>query len=581
MRNISLKWLIFSFYLVFGYIPAIGVSYFSIDAFSRSVASSTESRYSDTVRRIAESIGTSCLLARKDLEILAVRLAATGAASGPSEGEIRGLVSNFSRNKGFFQGIGVFSREGALLAECNGMRRESAAALLTRDGPVDRLHFEAASGDAVPGYVRFVRRVDDARKGEAVPGFIVADVPLDRLTVPLLQTHVEDGVGRGIVTREGASVFAESVPQPTRSTILQKTRLYTAEVPGLDWLVAFQVPESVLFRDVNRVVYQNLASIGLVALLAVVFAFEFSRRATKPLNRIIDGTREFASGNLDHRIQVLYGRETRELAHAFNAMARHLSENHEQLVQANKLSSLGLLAAGIAHEIKNPLAGIKTSAQVLVRLLEPDGAGGGPGKAANAGEAGDFAAIRKLGLGVVKEVDRLHRIVDEMLNLSRPRPSEIVRVDVAEIVAHSLDVLQNEFKRKGVVAESEVAHETVEVDPDQMIQVFINLLLNAIAAVDAETGRIRLSSEISPDGDFLLRLTDNGRGIPNDKVGQIFDPFFSLTREGTGLGLSVAHALLRQNRVRVGVSSREGQGTLITLTFRRLPDEQVEEPIRG
>ena len=588
MRNVSLKWLIFSFYVAFGYLPAILLSYFSIDAFSRTVSSATEEHMTDVVRQAAAGIETFCSMAGKDLASLSFELAYPLSFPETEEKAVREKLDGFVGEGGrfdriFLQGKDCFFQAGkpVFQPDTDFFNRDRP------DGP-ERVRFIADREGVPGGTIQFLRKVRDVRDGVTVVGTIVAEVALETVLDLLRDARTEEGIEKSIVTSLGEPIcLIEATNKPTQG-ILQKTRVYSAGVPRLQWQIVFRVPEELLFRDVNRIVFNNLTSIALVALLAVGVAFEFSRRATKPLTEIIAGTREFASGRLHHRIDVRYGKETRQLADAFNAMAAHLSENHEKLVQANKLSSLGLLAAGIAHEIKNPLAGIKTSAQVLDRLVDDGNAklrestleeGSFP-KSEGVG-AGDPMRVRKLSLGIVKEADRLNRIVEDMLTLARPRSAESVPTDISEIVHRALEILQNELKKKGVSVTNKVETRIVYVDPDQMLQVFVNLVLNAIAAVDHDRGHIRLTSESTGTGEPVVLVKDNGRGIPEAKLEQVFDPFFSLTKGGTGLGLSVAHSLLRQNDVQVGISSREGDGTLISLTFGRSGGEGPEERIRG
>jgi signal transduction histidine kinase len=181
----------------------------------------------------------------------------------------------------------------------------------------------------------------------------------------------------------------------------------------------------------------------------------------------------------------------------------------------------------------------------------------------------DYSDIKDMAHGVAAEVDRLNEIVMEMLDFGRPRPSKRVACDMREVIDHSLNLLQKETKRKRITMRNEVKTCTVKVDPDQMMQVFVNLTLNAISAVEPEKGVISFTSMNNEAGESMIAVTDNGHGIPEEKIDQVFDPFFSLSKEGTGLGLSVVYTLLSQNNVRVDVSSRLGEGTVFMLTFEK------------
>ena len=264
----------------------------------------------------------------------------------------------------------------------------------------------------------------------------------------------------------------------------------------------------------------------------------------------IDGIKEFASGNLSYRISSITGVETRRVAVAFNTMAEELQKRQGELIQADKLASLGLLSAGFAHEVRNPLAGIKTSAQVLAKRSSS-------------------AETKELAIGISKEVDRLNKLVGDLLHFSRPKPSHKKPCDLVDIINRALTILDSEIRKKNVRIINKVARHCVIVAPEQLVQVLINLVLNALAAVEPDKGIIRMDSRVSPDNKLTVTLSDNGHGIPEEKISHLFDPFFSLSKEGTGLGLSIVKLLLGNNGVRIDAESVEGEGTTFRMVFKK------------
>lgn len=578
MRDISLKWLIFGFYLVFGYLPVLVISYYSASDYSRSVETITEDQLSQLVNQIADQTQMFCYLTRKDLDLLSdfpyVQMSFWPSPYGRNVPNIVERLETFRKNTTALDKIILYTNQGRplLSTPSDGLPLEIPPdrwAELTRPGQSDYFTVEHLEGPFKR--ITIFRPVNDFNDPSQRVGFVAGEVALDRVVSFLSRVNIGDGIEKSILNVNGEPLFIQKALNPPNQTLLERIREYGAPVPLLRWKIVVRVPESVLFRDVNRLVFRTLIFTALVALIAAGAAFEFSRRATKPLRTIIDGAAQFAAGNLDYRIDVRVGSETKRLAKAFNTMAARLSERQAELVQANKLASLGLLSAGVAHEIKNPLAGIKTSAQVLNRLA----AAGGSPTIVSEGEdgvvwmkRGDVENIQYLARGIVQEVDRLNNIVGDMLNLAKPKSSRIEAVNIAEVTERSIQLVQNQLRRKNVSIDHRVASTTVHVDPNQLLQVFINLILNSLAAVEADRGLITLTSSVNESEELTVSLTDNGCGIPEEKLDQIFDPFFSLSKKGTGLGLSVAYTLLTQNHIHVQVRSREGEGTTFVLTFK-------------
>ena len=426
-----------------------------------------------------------------------------------------------------------------------------------------------------PRQILIVRRVFGFRDETHQVGYLLGHVALRYFVTYLDQLDIGDEIEKIITTADKNQIVIQKAGAQAAAGGNPKSREFAAAVPSMNWHIVLRIPERVLFEGVYRLTAKSVSFILLVALFAIAASLLFSRRITRPLTKVIEGTREFAVGNLDYRIHVQYGYEGKRLAQAFNTMAEQLHKRQQELIQYNKLAALGLLSAGIAHEVKNPLAGIKTSAQVVSELL--DGATHVPPTvpceapaidASTLIPTADFKNIAGILQDIVAEVDRLNKIVADLLEFGRPIPSNRVDSDLSEIIARALRLLQEQLSKKRVTVVNEVNNGKAIIDQDQMMQVFVNLTLNAIAAVKPDTGMIRISSSIRTNGEICIQIADNGHGIPEAKINQIFDPFFSLSREGTGLGLAVVYALLKENDVSVEVRSRLRQGTVVTLTFQ-------------
>jgi len=217
---------------------------------------------------------------------------------------------------------------------------------------------------------------------------------------------------------------------------------------------------------------------------------------------------------------------------------------------SERMAVIGQLAAGVAHEIGNPLAAISSIAQVLERRTE------------------DRFFAEQLG-HVKKSVDRIARIVRELTDFSRPLPTQTSKVAVNDILATALRLARYDRRVGDVSFVSELAPDLPLVDavPDQLLQVFLNLLINAL---DATGGSGTVTARTwSAGGEISISITDTGHGIPEEIMGRIFDPFFTTKPfgKGTGLGLSVSFGILARYGGRIETDSEPGKGATFIVTL--------------
>lgn len=243
-----------------------------------------------------------------------------------------------------------------------------------------------------------------------------------------------------------------------------------------------------------------------------------------------------------------------------------LRQREEELRRADRLSALGELSAGLAHEIRNPLASIKGTAEILADRFQPHE------------REYEFAHI------LIKEVNRLNRVVTEFLDFARPRSPRLMPSDLNELVQSVLLLTERKAQGHGVAVETQLAPglPRVRIDPEQIKQVLLNLVLNAVDAMP-HGGALTVETALADDA-VRCRLSDTGKGIRREDLGRIFNPFFTTKPDGTGLGLSIAHRILEAHRGRIEVSSQEGAGTTFTLTLpvgRDRPHEETHDPRGG
>jgi two-component system sensor histidine kinase HydH len=230
---------------------------------------------------------------------------------------------------------------------------------------------------------------------------------------------------------------------------------------------------------------------------------------------------------------------------------REIRDLQEKVRRSERLASLGRLAAGVAHEIRNPLSSIRGFAQYFMNRFKGQE------------EEQGYASI------MVKEVDRLNRVITELLDFSRPKEPHREPHSLENIMAHSLALLGPELIRKKVEVEKEYEPNLpqVLVDRDQLTQAFLNLLLNSLESIDGD-GKIRVSLKMGGDQPFVeVAISDTGRGIPQEDLEKAFEPFFSTKRKGTGLGLAIVHQIIESHGGNIGVESQEGRGTTFRITL--------------
>jgi PAS domain S-box-containing protein len=237
----------------------------------------------------------------------------------------------------------------------------------------------------------------------------------------------------------------------------------------------------------------------------------------------------------------------------------HLKKAEEKLILAERLSSLGERTAGVAHELRNPLAGIKINTQILSRKK-------------------DLSETERRILGSTQEgIEKIQKIVDDMLHFAKPKASHFKEERINEVVEESLTILQTKLK-KGSVSLAWMKGEglaRVWIDAHQIQQVLVNLILNAIQAM-GKGGALTIRTFVEDGGGIGVEVKDTGIGISESNLRKIFDPFFSTKSEGTGRGLSISLKILENHGATIDVESEEGKGSTFTIHFPAWKDQETE-----
>ncbi len=224
-------------------------------------------------------------------------------------------------------------------------------------------------------------------------------------------------------------------------------------------------------------------------------------------------------------------------------------ERFRRMSRADRLATIGELAAGAAHEIRNPLTAIKSSLQYLQSKHEDE-------------------TSQKLLAAAIEETGRIDEIVSALLSFSRPTEIKRERHDLREVLEESLDLVAFQARKNKVAVHRRFpdAALMIQGDKSQLKQLFLNVFLNAIQAM-AEGGELAVEARQKDGQKAAVTVADTGEGIPEENMDRIFDPFFTTKKSGTGLGLSIGYNIVKSHRGDIEVRSRPGQGTTILITL--------------
>jgi two-component system NtrC family sensor kinase len=299
-----------------------------------------------------------------------------------------------------------------------------------------------------------------------------------------------------------------------------------------------------------------------IAAISLLLAGLFHRWVGRPVHNLLAATERIAGGDLAHRVPVPRSDELGQLAASFNQMTARLAEARHMVYQSNKLASVGRLAAGIAHEINNPLTGVLTYSSFLLKRATDDES------------RSDLETI-------VHETKRCRDIVRGLLDFARQVPPKKTQADLNAIVERALAIVDNQLRVQNIQVTKSLRADLpcFPADANQLQQVVLNLLVNAADAFELGDRQIFLATDLKTVGGRSMaevKVADNGAGIPEKNLGRIFEPFFT-TKEnrGTGLGLAVCWGIVTEHGGTIEVDSRVGRGTTFTV---RLPLEPAPRP---
>ena len=223
------------------------------------------------------------------------------------------------------------------------------------------------------------------------------------------------------------------------------------------------------------------------------------------------------------------------------------------MYRADRLATLGELSAGAAQEIRNPLTSIRSSIQFLKRMLN---------------DPTDIEMANDL----ISEVDRINDIIEGMLSFAKPQPLKKENTQLKTILIQTVQLVLNTARKNEIDIgfNYQAEREDIFADPSQLKQVFLNIIMNSIQAIESVPGKIEINVIFSEGKSnytpvYLIEFIDNGEGISNEDIDKIFDPFYTTKNEGTGLGLSISYGIINQHGGDIEFFSEPGKGTKVKI----------------
>jgi two-component system NtrC family sensor kinase len=470
--------------------------------------------------------------------------------------------------------------------ETSGMMLKAAAPVLNETGALIGVLY---GGILLNRNYEIVDRVKEiVYKGERYKGRETGTATIFqndlRISTNVKNEQGQRAVGTLVWQEVKTAVLDEGKPWLTRAfvvndwylTAYEPIKSVSGRIIGILYVGTLEKP---YLDTANRVMrtFAIMAALCVVFLLSVLY-FSTSRMI-RPLQRMAAATQEIAKGTLSHRVEVNSRDEIGALAESFNQMTDHLREANEKLVewgktlekkveertqelreiqahliQSEKLASIGKLAAGVAHEINNPLGGIL----IYSHLILEDTPKGSP----------HCENLKK----IVRETTRCKEIVKGLLDFARPKEPQMVPTDIHELLDKCLALMESHALFQNIRIEKSYAPigPRIIADGGQLQQVFMNIILNAAEAMNGN-GTLTLRTSLDPvRQEVAVEIADTGHGIKEEDKRRLFEPFFT-TKEvgkGTGLGLAISYGIVKKHQGTIDVRSEIGQGAAFTV---RLP----------
>jgi signal transduction histidine kinase len=345
--------------------------------------------------------------------------------------------------------------------------------------------------------------------------------------------------------------------------------------------LVIEEPISSAYFEMRRLETNSLLFIIAGIIITAISGIFFAKSIEKPIKDLTLGAEAVARGELGYKIEVSSEDEIGKLALTFNQMTKDLRDSQERLILSEKLASLGTMAAGMAHEIKNPLVSLRTFTQLLQQKWE------------------DKEFREKFSSIIPHEIERINRIAESLLKFGRPMKPEFSRVNVNLLLEEVLLLFESECKKHDIRVTKKLADlPLIPGDAGQLSQAYVNIIKNAIESMQGgkggelivktdvgeviKLGKMHERKGIKKGEEFVwgeeeemgkpvpvifTEITDSGEGISDDNLKSLFDPFFTTKMTGTGMGLPITLRIIEEHKGSIKVRSIAGKGTTFIITL--------------
>jgi signal transduction histidine kinase len=371
---------------------------------------------------------------------------------------------------------------------------------------------------------------------------------------------------RGELKRGEAVVDQVHLPGMERETVHDVRLPVTVEGAPQAWgMIRLGVSLQAMHQEIARTRWQIAGFVVLGLLVGSLASVVLARRMARPIQAIMQGVAAIGKGDFGHRIEVASHDELGQLSMAFNEMSTQLArvrDLEERLRRADRLAALGTMAAGIAHDIRNPLTSILIFSQLMsLHHDDPD-------------------VREKFNRVVPRELERVQAVIEDMMELARPATIHREPVNMNELLTQVLELFESQANAQGIkiIPEYEPELPYCMADRKRLHRCFSNIVSNAIQAMPNGgdvTVRTRQATAVlfpstglpEPRSESAIQVTiaDTGQGIPADRLSRIFDPFFTTKEKGMGLGMAITHRIVEDHKGAIDVQSEVGLGTTFTI----------------
>lgn len=391
------------------------------------------------------------------------------------------------------------------------------------------------------------------------PAGTVHSYLIDTDGMPLLVTH-----------RHGEVNYSQPLPRPVveapDGVVVQYDNLENegvfgtkSGITGTEWSYVSEVSRAGALGQLRSLALYAVSFESAFVLLLLLVSWLVARQITAPVTRLAKAAERLGSGELGVEVAIQREDELGALGRTFNQMsaelkasAERIEELYEQDMQrAGQLATVGEMASGIAHEIKNPIVGTLSGLKLLERELGPDAS----------------PRAREIMRQIESQLSKMQLTIRDLLSYARPKEPRLVTARPSQIAGRILPLIETQAHAAGIRIETDFDERDppILVDPDLMIQALMNLALNAIQAMD-EGGLLRITTA-QRNNDALISVSDIGPGIEEDRLEGIFRPFVTSKHQGTGLGLTITRSIVERHEGRLEVDSQVGRGTTFSIVL--------------